>query len=109
MSSEIVVTGAAAIGRMSWKKTRILLAPSTRAASSTSLEIPRKNCRRKKIANGRLMKIEGSAIPKIVSMSPSCLMSTKLGRKVKIAGIMSPPRKRAKTRSRHFHFSREKA
>ncbi len=38
-----MVIGAADIGMMSLKKTRVLDAPSMSAASSTSLDIPRKN------------------------------------------------------------------
>ena len=93
---------------MSRKNTRTFDAPSTSAASSTSREMPRKNWRRKNTANG-VISMLGSAIPSRVSTSPSCLMSTKFGSSVKIAGIISPARKNAKTFSRCRHCSRANA
>ena len=48
--------GAQLIGRMILKKIRQCPAPSSLAASSISLLMPRKNCRRKKIANGVMKK-----------------------------------------------------
>ena len=47
-----VMMGAQLIGRMILKKIRQCPAPSSLAASSISWLMPRKNCRRKKIANG---------------------------------------------------------
>ncbi|MNR68017.1 hypothetical protein D3C85_1923090 [compost metagenome] len=52
VSSARVAIGAAALGMMIWKKIRQCLAPSSMAASSTSLDMFRKNWRMKKIANG---------------------------------------------------------
>ena len=51
-----VMIGAELIGRTIRKKIRKWPAPSSLAASSISRLMPRKNCRRKKIANGVMKK-----------------------------------------------------
>ena len=51
-----VMMGAQLIGRIILKKISQCPAPSSLAASSISLLMPRKNCRRKKIANGVMKK-----------------------------------------------------
>ena len=93
VSREMVAIGAADIGRMRRKKLPILLEPSSRAASSSSTGTFMKNCLRKNTANG-VMSMVGKEMPSRVSIRPSCLMSTKFGRKVKMAGTIRPPRKR---------------
>ena len=57
-----VMIGGTDIGRMILKKIRKWPAPSIMAASSISRGMPRKNCRRKKIANG-VMKKNGRTMP----------------------------------------------
>ena len=96
-----------AMGRMSWKKTRIFEAPSKRAASSSSRGIFMKNWRRKKTAKG-VMSMVGRATPSRESMRPSCLTSTKLGSRVKIEGTMREARKIPKTVFLPLHRKRAK-
>ena len=95
------------MGRMSWKKTRTLLAPSSRAASSSSRGMFMKNWRRKKTAKG-VMSMVGRATPIRLSTRPSCLTRTKLGSRVKMLGTMREPRKTPKTASRPRQRRREK-
>ena len=83
-------------------------APSSLAASSTSRLMPRKNWRRKKIANG-VMKKYGATRPGNVPSRPRFLIRMKLGSAVKIGGTISAVRKTKKTMSRPGHFSRAKA
>ncbi len=85
-----------------------MLAPSTSAASSTSLGTFMKNWRRKKIANG-VMNSDGSMIPRRLSMRPSCFTSRKFGSSVKITGTIRDSRKKPKTKSRPRQTSRENA
>src|SRR5262249_1685378 len=78
---------------MSWRKIFPRLAPSSSAASSTSLLMPRKNWRRKKTANGVIRK-KGATIPGKVFSQPRFLISTKFGISVKIGGSIIAARKR---------------
>ena len=63
VSTASVVTDDIAIGTMIPKNVRNRPAPSIVAASSISLGIVRKNCRRKKIANGVISRF-GAAMPR---------------------------------------------
>jgi hypothetical protein len=70
--------------------------------------MPRKNCRRKKIANG-VIKKNGRISPGIVLISPRFLIRMKFGSIVKIGGIISAVRNRKKTMSRPGQRSRANA
>src|SRR5690242_17217104 len=108
VSTASVVIGATLIGRMIRKKQVHTLAPSMEAASSISLLMPRKNWRRKKIANG-VISSDGSTRPGMVFSRPRFLIRMKLGSEVKIGGTIRAARKRTNTLSRPGQFSREKA
>ena len=103
-----VVIGAALIGRMIRKNTRQTLAPSIDAASSISRLMPRKNCRRKKIANGVISRV-GSTRPGKVFSRPRFLIRMKFGSEVKIGGTISAARNSTNTLSRPGQFRRAKA
>ena len=70
--------------------------------------MPRKNCRRKKIANG-VISTHGSTIPGSVLSSPRFLIRMKFGSTVKIGGTISAVRNRTNTLSRPGQRSRAKA
>src|SRR6478735_9354895 len=108
VSTARVVIGATLIGRMIRKKEVHTFAPSMEAASSISLLMPRKNCRRKKIANGVINK-PGSTRPGMLLSSPRFLIRMKLGSEVKIGGTINAARNNTKTLSRPGQFNREKA
>src|SRR4051794_26126009 len=87
------------MGRMSWRKIFQRPAPSSSAASSTSLLMPRKNWRKKNTANGVIRK-NGATIPGKVFSHPRFLISTKFGISVKIGGIIIAVRNRKNSLSR---------
>ena len=90
------------------KKIRQCPAPSSLAASSISRLMPRKNCRRKKIANGVIKKY-GAISPAKVLISPRFRIRMKFGSRVKIGGTISAVRNRKNTLSRPGQRSRAKA
>src|SRR4051812_26521114 len=67
--------------------------------------MPRKNWRRKKIANG-VMRKYGATIPGKVFSQPRFLISTKFGISVKIGGIIIAVKKTKKSLSRPGDFRR---
>src|SRR5690606_21332872 len=108
VSSASVASGAAAFGRTIWKKIRQWRAPSSIAASSTSRDMLRKNCRMKKIAKG-VMNRNGSTRPVMVLSRPRLRTRRKFGRAVKIGGTSTVARNKPKTLSRPRHLRRENA
>ena len=107
VSSASVARGAAALGRTIWKKMRGCLAPSSMAASSTSRDMPRKNWRRKKMANAD-MNMNGSATRQSVQQS-QVLDEEEVGKGGEDGGIIRAARNMEKTLSRPGHWSRANA
>ena len=102
------MSGPRLIGRATRQKTRILPAPSSMAASSTSTGMLRKNWRRKNSANGVISRL-GATIPNTLFSRPRSRTSTKLGSSVKMPGTMSAAMSTAKRRLRPGNRSRAKA
>ena len=103
-----VAIGAALIGRMIRKKIRKCPAPSSMAASSISRLMPRKNWRRKKIANG-VISTYGATMPGEGVEQPQVLDQDEVRQRVKIGGTISAVRNRTNTLSRPGQRSRANA